>query len=64
MWLVYFVSGSVKSERLVTRVFKDGGKSLLRKAGKFRRVGAHLGMQRMFVEKLVFNVIITSRNHL
>ena len=43
---------------------KDGGKSLLRKSGKFQRVGAHLGIQRMLVEKLVSNVVITSENHL
>jgi len=43
---------------------KDGSKSLLRKSGKFQRVGAHLGMQRMLVEKLVFNMIIASENHL
>ena len=50
---------------LVSRIhLKDGGKSLLRKSGKFQRVGAHLGMQGMFVEKLVSNVLITSENHL
>ena len=59
---------SIQLLSFVTQKFlatvKDGGKSLLRKSGKFQRVGAHLGMQRMLVEKLVFNMIIASENHL
>ena len=43
---------------------KDGGKSPLRRSGKFHVVGAQHNMQRMFDEKLVSNVIITSENHL
>jgi len=34
----------------------------MREFGKFQLVGAHLGMQRMLVEKLVFNMIIASEN--